>query len=85
MGLVATLYVRNLPSELYDDVKRWAEESGRSVNAEILALLEREAERRRGDWFEGLLALRDRINLSSEAAALAVASIRAHRDAGFDN
>lgn len=83
MGLVATLYVRNLSSELYEDVKRWAEESGRSVNAEILALLEREAKRRRGDWFEGLLALRARIDLSSDAADLAVGSIREHRDAGL--
>ena len=81
---MATLYVRNVPPELYDELKRWAGESGRSLNGVVLDLLEREAGRRarRSDWFEGLLGLRKEINLSSEAADLAVASIRAHRDAG---
>jgi len=82
---MATLYVRNVPPELYDELRRWADESGRSVNGLVLDLLEREARRRarRSDWFEGLLALRKEIDLSSEAADLAVASIRAHRDAGL--
>ena len=55
------------------------------MNGLVLDLLEREARRRarRSDWFEGLLALRKEIDLSSEAADLAVASIRAHRDAGL--
>jgi plasmid stability protein len=81
---MATLYVRNVPPELYDELKRRADESGRSLNGVVLDLLEREAARRarRSDWFEGLLGLRKEINLSSEAADLAVASIRAHRDAG---
>jgi hypothetical protein len=81
---MATLYVRNVPPELYDELKRWADESGRSLNGLVLDLLERELGRRarRSDWFEGLLGLRKEINRSSEAADLAVASIRAHRDAG---
>jgi hypothetical protein len=85
MDPVATLYVRNLPPELYNDVKRWAEESGRSVNAEILALLEREAMRRseRGDWLTRFRAFREEGPLSDELGDLAVAAIRAHRDAGF--
>ncbi len=54
---MATLYVRNLPSELYDELKRWADETGRSVNGEVLALLEREALRRRDrEEFERKLA-----------------------------
>jgi len=85
MGSVATLYVRNVPSELYAELKLWAGRSGRSVNAEVLAMLEREVEQRRerGDWLEGFLDFRRRVKLSSEAADLAIASIRAHRDAGL--
>ena len=86
MDPVATLYVRNVPPGLYDDVKRWAEESGRSVNAEVLALLEREALRRSArpsDWIERLHALRREMPLSDDLGDLAVAAVRAHRDAGF--
>jgi plasmid stability protein len=45
---MATLYVRNLPADLYDEIRGWAEEQDRSVNAEVLDILERESERRRG-------------------------------------
>jgi len=85
MGGVATLYVRNVPPELYEKLKRWADQSGRSVNAEVLNVLEREAERRgqRGEWFEGVLELRKRLNLPKEAVDDAIAAIRAHRDAGL--
>jgi hypothetical protein len=44
---VATLYVRNLPADLYDDLRQWAEDDDRSVNAEVIELLRRERERRR--------------------------------------
>lgn len=82
MGGMATLYVRNVPAALYAELTRWAEESGRSVNSEMLALLEQEAERRsrRSDWYEELLAIRREIPLSPENADLAIAAIRAHRD-----
>ena len=40
---VATLYVRNVPPELYAELQRWASDSGRSVNAEVLSVLDREA------------------------------------------
>jgi antitoxin FitA len=46
MADVATLYVRNVPAELYAKVQKWAAESGRSVNAVVLEILEREAARR---------------------------------------
>ena len=45
---MATLYVRNLPAELYGELKRWAAEHDRSVNAEVIDVLRRERERRRG-------------------------------------
>ena len=66
MSDVATLYVRNVPSELYEALRRWAEDSGRSVNAEVLDVLEREAaaRRQRAEWWRKLKALR------SEAGAL---------------
>lgn len=47
MARVATLYVRNLPADLYDELRRWAVEAGRSVNAEVVDILRRESERRR--------------------------------------
>jgi plasmid stability protein len=82
---VATLYVRNVPTELYDELKRWAEESGRSVNAEVLAVLEAEAGRRgrHGDWLADLDELRRELDLPADAADEAIAAIRAHRDAGL--
>ena len=43
---VATLYVRNLPAQLYDELRRWADEHDRSVNAEVIDLLRRESDRR---------------------------------------
>ena len=66
---MATLYVRDVPPEIYKEVKRWAEGSGRSVNAEVLALLEREAERRKknGEWWQSVLDLQSEISLSPNA------------------
>ncbi|MBV8065155.1 MAG: Arc family DNA-binding protein [Actinobacteria bacterium] len=79
-----TLYVRNVPAPLYDAIKRWAKDSGRSVNAEILSVLEREAGRRadRDDWFRDFLQLREELGLTREDADRMIASIRASRDAG---
>jgi|GraSoiStandDraft_55_1057291.scaffolds.fasta_scaffold673416_2 hypothetical protein len=69
MSVMATLYVRDVPPEIYEEVKRWAEGSGRSVNAEVLALLEREAERRKknGEWWQSVLDLQSEISLSPNA------------------
>lgn len=79
---VATLYVRDIPPELYEQVKDWAKKSKRSVNAEMLALLEEEAARRggRSEWFEDLLRLRKELSLSREDADLMIQAIRDHRD-----
>jgi len=81
---VATLYVRNVPVELYTELQRWAADSGRSVNAEVLALLEREAEERRrtSEWFERLLALRRDLKLTDDDADFAIRAIREGRDGG---
>jgi plasmid stability protein len=80
---VATLYVRNVPASLYAELVRWAAESGRSVNSEMLALLEREAQRReqRDDWWQKVQALREEIKLPPDAPR-AEDIIRRDRDHG---
>ena len=85
MSNVATLYVRNVPADVYAELQAWADESGRSVNAEVLALLERERASRasRSGWVEGLIELSKEIGFTSEDADLAIQAIREHRDAGF--
>jgi plasmid stability protein len=42
---VRTLYVRNVPNRVYDALERRARRNWRSLNAEALAILRREAER----------------------------------------
>lgn len=44
---MATLYVRNLPADLYDELRGWAEAHDCSVNAEVIDILRRESEWRR--------------------------------------
>ena len=85
MSDVATLYVRNVPADVYAELQAWADESGRSVNAEMLALLERERAARasRRGWVEGFIELRKELGLTSADADLAIQAIREHRDAGF--
>lgn len=43
---VATLHIRNVPADLFEEIQRWAAEHGRSINAEIIDVIRREAERR---------------------------------------
>lgn len=80
---MATVYVRNVPADLYAALVRWARESGRSVNDEILALLEREAGQREepSDWWQKVLALRDGFTLPPGSPS-AEDIIRADRDHG---
>ena len=69
MKNMATLYVRNVPEKLYAQLIRWAEESGRSVNNEVLALLDREAIRRgrHADWWEQVEAVLREVKLAPGA------------------
>ncbi len=85
MTAVATLYVRNVPAEVYADLQAWADENGRSVNAEMLALLEREraARRSRRGWVDELVQASSELGLTREDAELAIHAIREHRDAGL--
>ena len=85
MSAVATLYIRNVPADVYAELQAWAEENGRSVNAEMLALLERErvARAKRSGCVAGFIELRKELGLTSEDADLAIQAIREHRDAGL--
>jgi hypothetical protein len=85
MTSVATLYVRDIPPALYNQLKRWARESKRSVNAEVIALLEGEAQRRNGraNWFQELLEFRRQHTLPREVVDQGIQAIRDHRD-GLD-
>jgi hypothetical protein len=84
MSAMATLYVRDVPPELYEEIKRWAKGAGRSVNAEVLALLEREAVRRmkHSDWWQSVLDLQAEIGPLPADAPHAEDIIREDRDHG---
>jgi hypothetical protein len=77
-----TLYVRDIPPGLYNQLKRWAKESKRSVNAEVVALLEEEATRRRNNsnWFQELLGFRKQHTLPREVVDMGIQAIRDQRD-----
>ncbi len=56
---MATLHVRNVPDRLYERIRKRAGKVGRSLSAELVALIERgleEAERRsrQGHLFKGI-------------------------------
>jgi antitoxin FitA len=78
---MATLYVRNVPADLYAKLVMWAEEAGRSVNSEVIALLEREADRRaeKNDWWQKVLALQKEPKLPPDSPR-SEDIIRADRD-----
>ena len=84
MIVMATLYVRDVPPALSAEIKRWAKETGRSVNAEILALLEREAEHRKNnsDWWQSVLDLRAEIGPLPAGTVDVVQIIREDREHG---
>jgi plasmid stability protein len=57
-----TLYIRNVPPEVYEALKARAKREGRSVNAEALVALEEIAEQERGrDAVDRFLALGEEI------------------------
>lgn len=69
MEAVPTLHIRNLPEPVYDKLKRRAAVNHRSLNAEVLALLntEFEEERREGEITRRLRKLAYEINLPADA------------------
>ena len=61
--LVPTLYIRNVPLHLYEELRRSALANGRSLNAEVIARLQGEKREWRGDpeWWARFEARRARM------------------------
>jgi plasmid stability protein len=58
---VAAFHVRDIPPELLEKLRERARRGGRSMNAEIIAMLERELDRPSPEeWLRGLGELRER-------------------------
>jgi plasmid stability protein len=69
MRSMPTLHVRNVPVELYEELRQLAEKDGRSINAAAIDLLaDALGERRKDDdWWEEFLELRSRVHLPPDA------------------
>ena len=81
IAVVATVYVRNVPADLYERIKKRAAAAGRSINAELLDVLERDDadHLQRDEFHRRLSALRAKYPpVESHAAEL----IREDRDRG---
>ncbi len=66
---MATLHVRNVPTELYEALRNRADVNGRSINAEVIEILGRGVERWRADeqWLERFEELRTRMKQPPDA------------------
>jgi len=66
---MATLHLRNVPTKIYERLRRRAKQNGRSMNAEAVALLEDAVERedRTGSITAELRRLANKINLPPDA------------------
>ena len=66
---MATLHLRNVPTKIYERLRRRAKQNGRSMNAEAVALLEDAVERedRTGSITDELRRLASKINLPPDA------------------
>ena len=65
MLAMATLHVRNVPTELYESIRARAELNGRSINAEVIEVLGRSIEswRRNERWWAEFEELTSRMRL----------------------
>ena len=83
MREVPTLHVRNVPPEVYEALRARASREGRSMNAEVIAILRRVVASRRDpdDLIEDLRRFRDRVRLPADAPR-PEELIREDRDAG---
>jgi plasmid stability protein len=78
-----TLHVRNVPTEVYEALRARAAREGRSMNAEVIAILRRSLTSRRDpdDVIADLHRFRERVRLPAEAP-MPEDLIREDRDAG---
>jgi plasmid stability protein len=69
MAAMPTLHLRNVPTKVYEQLRRRAKLNGRSMNAEAVALLEEAVERsaRTGSITDELRRLAQKINLPPDA------------------
>ena len=84
---VATLYVRNIPADLYEELHAWAAEQQRSLNTEVIDLLRRESERRGadGDFARSLSAYYEKYGNQPVPVPDVVELIREGRDRHLDS
>jgi antitoxin FitA len=80
---MATLHVRNVPEEVYAALRARAAREGRSMNAEVIAILRRSLTSRRDpdDVIADLRRFRERVRLPADAPP-PEELIREDRDAG---
>jgi plasmid stability protein len=83
MREVPTLHVRNVPPEVYEALRARASREGRSMNAEVIAILRRSLASRRDpeDVIADLRRFRERVQLPPDAPP-PEELIREDRDAG---
>lgn len=80
---MATLYVRDVPSEIYEQLRREAKSARRSLSAETIEVLRRSLSSRSGISLEQLLQDADRIRAKhalSDGSPSAAELIREDRD-----
>lgn len=75
-----TLYVRNVPADLYERLRREAASSRRSLGAEAVELLSRSLSPRSGVSLESLLSSADRIRTQHRLPADAPTSAELIRE-----
>ena len=63
-----TLHVRNVPSELYERLKRMAKEQNRSLSAQVIVLLKQAVEREARPQAEVIASIRRRRRFQPAAA-----------------
>jgi len=64
---MAALTIRNIPDDLYQDLKTNAAKHQRSLNKEVVMMLERTMGRKNADameWLQDVDALRDSLNVT---------------------
>jgi plasmid stability protein len=57
MSDVPTLYIRNVPKEVYDALREQAKERGTSINNEVIGILEDGLRWKRRSWDEVMASL----------------------------
>ena len=82
---MATLYVENVPDELYEALRKRAKQNGKSIAGEVIAILKRdvptEAEiRRRWRLYKKVLELQNRLPLTPGPFPSAEEMIREDRE-----